>query len=85
MCGQDGSAGYDHCKGAVVDNNDGSVILAGWSQGDWSEQGHQGGYSDFVAVKLDADGEEIWRYVLCECPCEDFFTSRSTCVLFVQY
>lgn len=61
VCQQNGSTGYDYCKGAVVDDSDGSVILSGWSNGDWSGQGHQGGYSDFIAVKLDADGKEVWR------------------------
>lgn len=43
-----------------MDKNDGSVVLTGWSRGDWSEFSY-GGSTDFAAVKLDADGAEVWR------------------------
>lgn len=43
-----------------MDQNDGSVVLTGWSSGDWSEFSY-GGLADFVAVKLDTDGREVWR------------------------
>ena len=40
---------------------DGSVVLAGYSEGDWAEA--NAGGSDLAAVKLDAAvGTEIWRW-----------------------
>lgn len=51
-----------------MDQNDGSVVLTGWSSGDWSTSGFTyGGLADFVAVKLDAEGDEVWRYVCGVC------------------
>lgn len=38
--------------------NDGSVIVGGNSGGDWG--GVNAGGSDFVAVKLDAEGGQVW-------------------------
>lgn len=39
---------------------DGSVVLAGSTSGDW--QGNNLGKSDFAAVKLDADGNLLWKW-----------------------
>lgn len=39
---------------------DGSVVLGGRADGDWN--GTTAGMDDFVAVKLDAEGQEIWRW-----------------------
>lgn len=47
----------DHCKGVVI-TDDGSVIVAGETRGDWG--GINAGKMDFVAVKLNASGEQIW-------------------------
>lgn len=38
--------------------DDGSVIMAGHTYGDWG--GVNAGDYDFVAVKLDAAGEQVW-------------------------
>ena len=38
--------------------DDGSVVVGGYTEGDWS--GANAGYTDFIAVKLDAAGEEVW-------------------------
>lgn len=35
-------------------------MLAGRTQGEW--QGELVGTTDFVAVALDEDGEELWRW-----------------------
>lgn len=40
--------------------NDGSVILAGRTEGDW--HGTSKGGEDFAVVKLDALGLESWRW-----------------------
>lgn len=40
---------------------DGSTVLVGSTEGSW-KVGHAGGQNDFAAVKLDADGGEIWRW-----------------------
>lgn len=47
----------DYCYGVAMAGDD-SVILAGYTYGDWGAV--NAGDSDFVAVKLDAAGEEIW-------------------------
>ena len=47
----------DICRGVAM-ANDGSVILAGYTEGDLGEV--NAGSSDFVAVKLDASGELVW-------------------------
>lgn len=39
----------------------GSVVMAGYTSGDWDGEVHAGG-DDFAAVKLDADGNEVWRW-----------------------
>lgn len=38
---------------------DGSVFLAGYTLGNWGDV--NAGRSDFAVVKIDADGNEIWR------------------------
>lgn len=40
---------------------DGSVVLAGSTEGSWDGE-RAGDVSDFAAVKLNADGEEVWRW-----------------------
>lgn len=39
---------------------DGSIILAGSTAGDWN--GSIVGTRDFAAVRLDVDGTELWRW-----------------------
>lgn len=43
---------------------DGSIVLAGIADGDWD--GGPVGENDFAVVALDEDGEELWRYQVCE-------------------
>lgn len=60
MCLQDGTSLKDRFFASAM-CKDGSVILAGYSEGDWAEA--NAGGSDFTAVKLDfAVGTEIWRW-----------------------
>lgn len=40
--------------------DDGSYVLAGWTNGTWAELSDDS--FDVAAIKLDADGAEIWRY-----------------------
>jgi len=47
----------DYCNGVAM-ADDGSVILAGYTEGDWGEV--NAGSNDFVAVKLDVAGEQVW-------------------------
>lgn len=56
---QDGTSGEDVFRGIPMAEN-GSVIAVGQTGGDWD--GVNAGSDDFVALRLDADGEEIWRY-----------------------
>ena len=58
-CGQDGTDGLDSVSAAVVGDND-SVVLAGYTSGSWS--GITVGQADAAAVKLDANGNELWRW-----------------------
>jgi len=56
---QDGTALNETFKAAVAAENS-SVILAGSSRGNWSAVNV--GEMDFIAVKLDSDGKELWRW-----------------------
>lgn len=40
--------------------SDGFIYIAGYTLGDWA--GTNAGDEDFAAAKLDADGNEIWRW-----------------------
>lgn len=41
--------------------NDGCFVLAGHTEGVFSGEASAGG-EDFAAVKLDAEGQEVWRW-----------------------
>ena len=56
---QDGTAGEDTLKGVAI-QADGSILLAGYTEGDWD--GESAGERDFIMVALSADGEELWRW-----------------------
>lgn len=55
---QEGST-EDDLLGAIAMGENGSVVMGGFSAGDWD--GHSGG-ADFAAVKLDSDGIVQWRW-----------------------
>lgn len=40
--------------------SDGSIVLAGRTQGEWD--GELNGETDLIAVALDEDGAELWRW-----------------------
>ena len=44
----------------AIAGDDGSVVLAGWTFGDWCRTSL--GFADFAAIKLDANGSVIWRW-----------------------
>lgn len=46
---------------SVSATDNGSFVLAGYTTGVWSGEASAGG-EDFAAVKLDADGVEVWRW-----------------------
>ncbi|CAN0335703.1 unnamed protein product, partial [Ectocarpus sp. 8 AP-2014] len=56
---QDGTSDEDNLNDAVV-NSDGSVVLAGSTEGDWG--GTNAGLGDFAAVKLDDSGAVLWKW-----------------------
>lgn len=58
---QDGTSDVDGLAGAAV-GDDGSIVLAGYTNGIWDEIGFTNDDSDFAAVKLRADGAEVWRW-----------------------
>lgn len=51
--------GADYLYGASAGMND-TVVLAGFTEGDFSAQNLGG--ADFAAVKLDADGQQLWSW-----------------------
>lgn len=55
---QDGSNRADTFN-CVVAAQDGSFVLGGGTQASWRGNTNAG-YTDFAAVKLDADGNELW-------------------------
>lgn len=56
---QDGTAGVDNATDlALVE--DGSAVLSGSTTGDWNVTNLGG--TDFAALKLDADGELLWKW-----------------------
>lgn len=57
---QDGTILNDKIQAAAA-TGDGSVVLAGYTHGEWSGE-LTGEESDFAAVKLDANGTEVWRW-----------------------
>lgn len=56
---QDGTRWSDTFWAGVMDK-DGSVVLAGGTEGDFALGSK--GQRDFVVVKLDAEGKELWRW-----------------------
>lgn len=61
VCGflKDGTEERDVLDGVAV-GQDGSIVMAGSSAGAWTTK--HDGLGDFVAVKLDANGTELWRW-----------------------
>ena len=56
---QGGSEQSDFARDVAI-GDDGSVFLAGFTFGDWSNV--KSGGSDFAVVKLSTDGNELWRW-----------------------
>lgn len=56
---QDGTSSNDFLMECTL-GSDGSIYLAGYTTGNWSDINV--GHEDFAAAKLDADGNEIWRW-----------------------
>ncbi|CAN0229721.1 unnamed protein product, partial [Ectocarpus fasciculatus] len=58
---QGGTAESDVCS-AVVVAEDGSIVLVGHTVGSWDGSEANAGEEDFVVVKLDKDGNELWHW-----------------------
>ena len=56
---QGGTIDEDYALAAVATTN-GTFVLAGTTRGDWG--GPNAGDVDFAALKLDADGNVIWKW-----------------------
>lgn len=54
---QGGTAFADVLSTVLVGEN-GSIILAGFTSGSWIE--NNAGEEDYLVIKLDSDGNEIW-------------------------
>lgn len=50
----------------VMAGEDDSMVLAGSTRGNWSGT-NLGGAWDLAAVKLDSEGEELWRWQVSAC------------------
>lgn len=72
---QAGTKEDDYAYMAVA-TSDGSIVLAGHTLGDWDGV-NEGGEGDFIAVKIDTDGRELWRWQVCE-RTEDRFSFPSS-------
>jgi len=60
MCiSQEGTSEDDRVYGGITLNR-GSVVLAGYSEGNW--YGTNNGGWDFTALELDPDGTVLWRW-----------------------
>lgn len=56
-------AGSDDAVEAVMMDEDGSVVLVGYTNGDWiGDTSTLLDNADFAAAKLDPDGNELWRW-----------------------
>ncbi|CAN0111305.1 unnamed protein product [Ascophyllum nodosum] len=56
----EGSEGSDYLVSAAA-VADGGVVVAGWSNGTWNGV-ESIGDADFAAIKLDSDGDVVWRW-----------------------
>lgn len=61
--GQGGTVEKDWAN-AVAVSEDGSVVIAGISHGDfaWLDKSSHRLGGDFLAIKLDSEGAEMWRW-----------------------
>lgn len=57
---QGGTTEDDTLTAVAVNQVDGSMVFAGKTDGDWGKE--NAGKSDFVAMKLDIDGNLLWRW-----------------------
>ncbi|CAM9975026.1 unnamed protein product, partial [Scytosiphon promiscuus] len=57
---EDGTADEGSFIRGMTMAEDGSVVVVGYTYGDWD--GVNAGGADFAALRLDANGTEIWRY-----------------------
>lgn len=48
---------------SLIENEDGSLILGGYAQSETTgrKKTDQKGINDYVAIKIDADGQEVWK------------------------
>lgn len=60
--------------------DDGSVVLAGRTSGNWS--GTNAGSVDMAAVKLDAEGDIVWKWQVNQLVSRASFWSRCTSYIF---
>lgn len=58
---QNGTDDRDEFEAAASSDNN-SVIMAGYTKGSWSRVKQNNGTLDPAAVKIDADGTEVWRW-----------------------
>lgn len=56
---QEGSSSADDVMFGAAETSDGSIILCGYTEGNWTAA-IQGDY-DYAVVKLDSNGEVVWR------------------------
>lgn len=54
-----GGTAFADVLSTVLVGGDGSVVLAGYTSGSWTGSSNAG-EEDYLVVKLDSDGNEIW-------------------------
>jgi len=60
---QSGTTGYSGAYGrAAAVRGDGSVVVGGHTFGSFATDFVEDGATDFIAVALDEDGNELWRW-----------------------
>lgn len=47
-------------RSVAISREDDSIVLAGYTSGAWADTNK--GPNDFAAIKLDSDGNEIWKW-----------------------
>ncbi|CAM9529226.1 unnamed protein product [Hapterophycus canaliculatus] len=63
---QDGTSAHDTVREVAV-QADGSIILAGTTDGDWSGLNAGDSNGDWALISLSTDGEENWRWQVTRC------------------
>lgn len=65
VLGQDGTSSSDVISDVAVDDDEGSMIFAGYTAGSWDTVNL--GEEDWAAFKLDSDRNIVWTWQVTRC------------------